>query len=86
MNEHHKTESDRLRDTISYRITASQREFLEKVADSKGCGICCAARQILDDARKSGKWGSPYFICGDDIEEFFSNHDRAKPRKGGIND
>ena len=42
--------SERLTDAIAYRISASQRAFLERIAEEKNVGLCEAARIILDDA------------------------------------
>jgi hypothetical protein len=43
--------SERLTDAIAYRITASQRAFLEQIAEEKDIGLCEAARIVLDEAR-----------------------------------
>ena len=43
--------SERLTDAIAYRITASQRAFLEQIAEEKNVGVCEAARIVLDEAR-----------------------------------
>jgi hypothetical protein len=43
--------SERLTDSIAYRISASQRSFLERIAEEKNVGLCEAARIILDEAR-----------------------------------
>ena len=49
---------ERLTDAIAYRISASQRAFLEQIAEEKNIGLCEAARIILDDARvKAGANG-----------------------------
>jgi len=37
-------------DAVSYRVSASQRAFLERIAREKNVGLCEAARSILDDA------------------------------------
>jgi hypothetical protein len=42
--------SERLTDAIAYRISASQRAFLEQIAEEKNVGLCEAARTILDEA------------------------------------
>ena len=42
--------SERLTDAIAYRISASQRAFLERIAEEKNIGLCEAARIILDEA------------------------------------
>jgi len=42
---------ERLNDAIAYRITATQRAFLEKVADEKNIGLGAAARFVLDEVR-----------------------------------
>jgi len=42
---------ERLTDAIAYRITASQRAFLEQVAEERNIGLCEAARFILDEVR-----------------------------------
>ena len=42
---------ERLTDAIAYRISASQREFLEQIAEEKNIGLCEAARIVLDEAR-----------------------------------
>jgi hypothetical protein len=41
---------ERLTDAIAYRISASQRAFLERIAEEKNVGLCEAARIILDEA------------------------------------
>lgn len=41
---------ERMREVISYRITDSQRAFLEGVAKERGVGICEAGRIALDAA------------------------------------
>jgi hypothetical protein len=41
---------ERLCDAFSFRISAKQREFLEKMAEERNCGLCEAARSVLDDA------------------------------------
>ncbi len=43
--------SERLNDAIAYRISASQRAFLERIAEEKNVGVCEAARIILNEAR-----------------------------------
>ncbi|MDD1759748.1 MAG: hypothetical protein LUQ44_04005 [Methanothrix sp.] len=43
--------TERLTDAIAYRISASQREFLERMAEEKNIGLCEAARIVLDEAR-----------------------------------
>jgi hypothetical protein len=40
---------ERLSDAITYRISASQRAFLEKLAEEKNIGLCEAARYVLDE-------------------------------------
>lgn len=42
--------SERLTDAIAYRISASQRAFLEQIAEKKNVGLCEAARIILNEA------------------------------------
>jgi hypothetical protein len=42
--------SERLTDAIAYRISASQRAFLERIAEEKNVGLCEAARTVLDEA------------------------------------
>jgi len=42
--------SERLTDAIAYRISASQRAFLERIAEEKNVGLCKAARIVLDEA------------------------------------
>ena len=50
--------SERLTDAVAYRISASQRAFLERIAEEKNVGLCEAARMILDEARmKAGATG-----------------------------
>lgn len=41
---------ERLTDAVTYRVTAAQRAFLEKLADEKRIGLCEAARTVLDEA------------------------------------
>ena len=41
---------ERLTDAIAYRISASQRAFLERLAEEKNVGLCEAARIVLDKA------------------------------------
>ena len=41
---------ERLTDAIAYRISASQRAFLERIAEEKNVGLCEAARIVLDEA------------------------------------
>ena len=41
---------ERLTDAVTYRVTATQRAFLEKLADEKRIGLCEAARTVLDEA------------------------------------
>lgn len=41
---------ERLRDAFSFRISDEHRAFLEKLAAERNCGLCEAARSILDDA------------------------------------
>ena len=43
--------SERLNDLIAYRITSSQRAFLEKVAEEKNIGLGAAARLVIDEVR-----------------------------------
>jgi len=40
-------------ENISFRATEEHRLFLERVAAANGCGICQAARIVLDEAMKS---------------------------------
>jgi hypothetical protein len=42
--------SERLTDAVAYRISASQRAFLEQVAEEKNVGLCEAARVVLNEA------------------------------------
>lgn len=42
--------AQRLTDVVSYRISASQRAYLEKVADERNIGLGDVARMILDNA------------------------------------
>lgn len=42
--------SERLMDAVSFRVSPSQRAFLEKIAEEKKVGLCEAARSILDEA------------------------------------
>ena len=50
--------SERLTDAIAYRVSASQRAFLERIAEEKNIGLCEAARIILDEAMsKAGARG-----------------------------
>jgi len=37
-------------DAVSFRVSPSQRAFLEKIAEEKKVGLCEAARSILDEA------------------------------------
>lgn len=49
---------ERLTDAIAYRVTASQRAFLEKIAEERNMGLCEAARAVLDDVMtKAGTEG-----------------------------
>jgi hypothetical protein len=41
--------AERLTDAITYRISASQRAFLENLADERNIGLCEAARFVLDE-------------------------------------
>ena len=41
---------ERLADVIAYRISASQRAFLERFAEERNMGVCEAARSFLDEA------------------------------------
>ena len=53
---------ERLTDAIAYRISASQRAFLEQIAEEKNIGLCEAARIVLDEARmKVEAFHSPSF-------------------------
>jgi len=42
---------ERLNDVIAYRVTASQRAFLEKVAEEKNIGLGAAVRLVIDEVR-----------------------------------
>lgn len=42
--------SERLMDAISFRVSQTQRAFLEKIAEEKNVGLCEAARSVIDDA------------------------------------
>ena len=44
---------ERMRDVISYRLTDSQRAFLEKISEQERIGLGEAARTILDEAMKT---------------------------------
>ena len=41
---------ERLTDAVAYRISASQRAFLERIAEEKNVGLCEAARAGLNEA------------------------------------
>ncbi len=41
---------ERLMDAVSFRVSPSQRAFLEKIADEKNVGLCEAARSVLNEA------------------------------------
>ena len=41
---------ERLTDAVAYRISASQRAFLEHIAEEKNVGLCEAARAVLNEA------------------------------------
>lgn len=41
---------ERMRDVISYRLTDTQRAFLERISEQKNIGLGEAARSILDEA------------------------------------
>ncbi|OPX77357.1 MAG: hypothetical protein A4E45_02085 [Methanosaeta sp. PtaB.Bin039] len=43
---------ERLTDAIAYRISASQRAYLEALSEEMNVGLCEAARSILDQAMK----------------------------------
>ncbi len=44
---------ERLTDAIAYRISTSQRAFLERMADEQGVNLCEAARIVIDEARQA---------------------------------
>jgi hypothetical protein len=44
---------ERLTDAIAYRVTASQRAFLERMADELNVNLCEAARAVIDEARQA---------------------------------
>lgn len=44
---------ERMRDVISYRLTDSQRAFLENISEQERIGLGEAARIILDEAMKT---------------------------------
>jgi hypothetical protein len=49
---------ERLTDAIAYRVTASQRAFLERIAEERNMGLCEAARSVLDEVMtKAGTEG-----------------------------
>lgn len=41
---------ERLMDAVSFRVSPSQRAFMEKVAEKYNVGLCEAGRIILDEA------------------------------------
>jgi hypothetical protein len=41
---------ERLMDAVSFRVSPSQRAFLEKIAEDKNVGLCEAGRIIIDEA------------------------------------
>ena len=41
---------ERLMDAVSFRVSPSQRAFLEKIAEEKNVGLCEAGRIIIDEA------------------------------------
>lgn len=45
--------NERLTDAIAYRISASQRAFLENMADEMNINLCEAARMLLDEGMKA---------------------------------
>lgn len=44
---------ERMRDVISYRLTDSQRAFLEDISRQERIGLGEAARTILDEAMRT---------------------------------
>lgn len=40
--------TERMRDSISYRVTDKQRSFLEKFAEENKLGLCAAARELME--------------------------------------
>ena len=46
--------TERLTDAIAYRITATQRAFLERLSEERNVGLCEAARIVLDDVMTRG--------------------------------
>jgi hypothetical protein len=45
---------NRLNDAVSYRVSAAQRDFLERIADKYNVGLGAAARIVLDEIMKAG--------------------------------
>lgn len=41
---------ERLMDAVSFRVSPSQREFLEKIAEERNVGLCEAGRIVIDEA------------------------------------
>lgn len=41
---------ERLMDAVSFRVSPSQRAFLEKIAEDKNVGLCEAGRIVIDEA------------------------------------
>jgi hypothetical protein len=41
---------ERLMDAVSFRVSPSQRAFLEKIAEEKNVGLCEAGRIVIDEA------------------------------------
>jgi hypothetical protein len=39
---------ERLIDSITYRISTTQRSYIEKIAESHNVGLCEAARIVMD--------------------------------------
>jgi hypothetical protein len=44
---------ERLMDAVSFRVSASQRAFLEKICEERNVGLCEAARSVLDEAMRN---------------------------------
>ena len=44
---------ERMRDVITYRLTDTQRAFLENISEQKKIGLAEAARNILDEAMRA---------------------------------
>ena len=42
--------TERLMDAVSFRVSPSQRAFLEKIAEDKNVGLCEAGRIVINEA------------------------------------